>query len=119
MYRYFFRFVVMTLTILTVNLITTAITNYMVSYKTHYKPIAFTFLGMAVTVVILYPLFIKLESWIKDISVKAIKSGKSVAGKFFGLLFTFLAALLILSYFYAKVWFHIDFFRALLHSGVK
>jgi hypothetical protein len=74
---------------------------------------------MAVTVVILYPLFIKLESWIKDISVKAIKSGKSVAGKFFGLLFTFLAALLILSYFYAKMWFHIDFFRALLHSGVK
>jgi hypothetical protein len=74
---------------------------------------------MAVTVVILYPLFIKLESWIKDISVKAIKSGKSLAGKFFGLLFTFLAALLILSYFYAKVWFHIDFFRALLHSGVK
>jgi hypothetical protein len=91
----------------------------MVSYKTHYKPVAFTFLGMAVTVVILYPLFIKLESWIKDISVKAIKSGKSVAGKFFGLLFTFLAALFILSYFYAKMWFHIDFFKAIFHSGVK
>ena len=89
MYRYFFRFVVMTLTILTVNLITNAITNYMVSYKDHYKPVAFTFLGMAITVVILYPVFIKLESWVRDISVKAIKSGKSVAGKFFGLLFTF------------------------------
>ena len=98
MYRYFFRFVVMTLTILTVNLITNAITNYMISYKDHYKPVAFTFLGMAITVVILYPVFIKLESWVRDISVKAIKSGKSVAGKFFGLLFTFVAALLVLSY---------------------
>ncbi len=77
MYRYFFRFVVMTLTILTVNLITNAITNYMVSYKNHYKPVAFTFVGMAITVVILYPFFLKLEDWVKAISVKAIKSGKS------------------------------------------
>ena len=118
MYRYFFRFVVMTLTILTVNLITNAITNYMVSYKDHYKPVAFTFLGMAITVVIIYPVFIKLESWVKDISVKAIKSGKSVAGKFFGLIFTFAAALLVLSYFYAKMWYHIDFFQALLHGRI-
>ena len=109
MYRYFFRFVVMTLTILTVNLITNAITNYMVSYKNHYKPVTFTFIGMAITVVILYPFFIKLEDWVKVISVKAIKSGKSVGGKFFGLLFTFLAALLVLFYFYAKMWYHIDF----------
>ncbi len=42
MYRYIFRFAVMTLTILTVNLITNAITNYMVSYKSHYKPVTFT-----------------------------------------------------------------------------
>ena len=91
MYRYFFRFVVMTLTILSVNLLTGAISNYMVSYKNHYKPVAFTFLGMAITVVIFYPLFIKLESWVKTISMKAVKSGKSVAGKYLGLLFTFLA----------------------------
>ena len=118
MYRYFFRFVVMTLTILTVNLIATAITAYMVSYKNHYKPIAFTLLGMAVTVVILYPLFLKLESWVRDISLRAIRSGKSVAGKYFGLLFTFLAALLILFYFYGKMWYHIDFFKAILHGGI-
>jgi len=114
MYRYFFRFAVMTITILTVNLLTSSVTNYMVSYKDHYKPIAFTFIGMAITVVILYPFFIKLEGWVKIISVKAIKSGKSVAGKFFGLIFTFLAALLVLLYFYAKMWYHINVFQALL-----
>ena len=110
MYRYFLRFVVMILTILTVNLITSAITNYMVSYKNHYKPVAFTFIGMAITVVILYPFFLKLEDWVKVISVKAVKSGKFVGGKFFGLLLTFMAGLLILFYFYAKMWYHIDFF---------
>jgi len=80
--------------------------------------VAFTFLGMAITVVILYPIFIKLEFWVKDVSVKAIKSGKSVAGRFFGLLFTFLAALFVLSYFYAKMWYHIDFFQALIHGRI-
>jgi hypothetical protein len=119
MYRYFFRFVVMTVTILSANLITNAISTYMVSYKNHYRPVTFTFLGMAVTVLILYPLFIKLESWVKEISIKAIRSGKSLAGKYFGLLFTFLAALVVLSYFYAKMWYHINIFQALLHRTVN
>jgi hypothetical protein len=80
----------------------------MISYKNHYKPVAFTFIGMAITVLILYPFFIKLEDWVKTISVKAVRSGKSVAGKSLGLLLTFLAGLLILFYFYAKMWYHID-----------
>jgi hypothetical protein len=117
MYRYFLRFVVMTLTILSVNLITIAITNYMVSYKNHYRPLVFTFLGMAITVIILYPLFSKLECWVKELSVKAVRSGKSVAGKFFGLLLTFMAALLLLAFFYAKMWYHINFFHVLLHGS--
>ena len=116
MYRYFFRFVVMTLTILTVNLIATSITAYMISYKNHYKPIAFTFLGMAVTVVILYPLFAKLESWVKDISLRAVRSGKSLGGKYFGLLLTFLIAMTVLCYFYGKMWYHTDFFQVLIHG---
>jgi hypothetical protein len=119
MYRYFFRFVVMTLTILTVNLISIAITNYMVSYKNHYRPVIFTFLGMAVIVVILYPFFIKLESWVKEISLKIVRSGKSVAGKYLGLFLTFVAALLILCYFYGTMWYHINFFHALLNGGIK
>jgi len=119
MYRYFFRFVVMTITILTANLLTNAISSYLIRYKNHYRPITFTFLGMAVIVLILYPLFIKLESWVKEISIKAIKSGKSLAGKYFGLMFTFIAALIVLSYFYAKMWYHINIFQTMFHSGIK
>jgi hypothetical protein len=109
----------MTLTILTVNLISIAVTGYMVSYKNHYKPVIFKFLGMAVIVVILYPFFIKLESWVKEISLRIVRSGRSVAGKYLGLLITFVAALLILCYFYGKLWFHINFLQFLLHGGIK
>lgn len=115
MYRYFFRFVVITLTILTVNLLTAAISEYMISYKNHYKPVAFTFLAMAITVVIFYPLFTKLESWIKILSVKVVKGGKSVAGKYLGLLFTFFVALIILAYFYAKMWYNVNLFSLLVN----
>lgn len=118
MYRYSFRFVVMTLTILTANLLTNALSNYMISYKNHYKPLAFTFIGMGITVVVFYPLFLKLESWVKDISVRAVKSGKTVAGKYLGLLLVFIAGLVILSYFYAKMWYHINILRVIFHGNL-
>ena len=119
MYRYFFRFVVITLTILTANLITNAISDYMISYRNSYKPLTFTLLGMLIIVVIFYPLFLKLEDWIKRISVKVIKSGTSLAGRYLGLTLTFLGALIILSYFYAKLWYHIDLVKILFHGGLK
>jgi hypothetical protein len=119
MYKFFFRFVVTILTILTATLITNTISDFMVSYKNHYKPVVFTFIGMGIIVVIFYPLFMKLNDWVKNISVKAIKSGSSVAGKYFGLLLTFLGGLLILFYFYARIWYHIDFIQVLFHGNIK
>jgi hypothetical protein len=118
MYRFFFRFVVTTLTILTANLITNALGNYLVSYKNQYKPLTFTLLGMAIIVVIFYPLFVKLEEWVKKISVKMVKSGNSLAGKYLGLFFTFICGLIVLAYFYSKVWYHIDLFKALIHGDI-
>lgn len=118
MYRYTFRFVVMTLTILTANLLTNALSNYMVSYKNQYKPLVFTFIGMGITVMVFYPLFLKLESWVKDISIKAVKSGKTVAGKYLGLLLVFIAGLMVLSFFYAKMWYHINILRVIFHGSI-
>jgi hypothetical protein len=57
MYRFFFRFVVTTLTILTANLLTTAISDYMITYKNHVKPLTFTLFAMGIIVVVFYPLF--------------------------------------------------------------
>jgi hypothetical protein len=119
MYRYFFRFVVATLTILTANLLTTALSDYMITYKNHVKPITFTLVAMAIIVVVFYPLFMKMEEWLKGISVKFVKSGNSVAGKYFGLTMTFLAGLIILLYFYTKMWYHVDLFKVLLSGNIK
>ena len=90
----------------------------MVSYKNSYKPLIFTFLGMAVLVIIFYPLFVKLDEWLQKISVKMIKSGNSLAGKYLGLLLVFLSGLIILAYFYGKMWYHLDFFQILIHGNI-
>jgi hypothetical protein len=118
MYRFFFQFIVTTLTILTANLVTNAISNYMVSFKNSYNPLTFTLIGMMIIVVVFYPLFMKLEDWITYLSVKVIRSGNSFAGKYMGLFLTFLAGLLVLFYFYARMWYHIDFLRVLVHGNI-
>jgi hypothetical protein len=118
MYKYLFRFIVTTLTILTANLITNAISNYMVTYRYSTRPIAFTFIGMMIIVVVFYPLFIRLEDWISGISVRFVKSGRSLAGKYFGLAAAFSGGMVILFYFYARMWYHIDFIMVLFNGEI-
>ena len=118
MYRYFFRFVVATLTILTANLLTSALSSYMTTYRNHVKPLTFTLIAMAIIVVVFYPLFIKMEDWLKSLSVRFIRTGKSVGGKYVGLFITFLGALMVLMYFYAKMWYHIDLLKVLFSGNI-
>ena len=65
MYRKLFKLAVTLITILTVNLISGKISDYLVNYKykTHIKPITFTLIAMGVIVIIFYPLITKLEDW--------------------------------------------------------
>jgi len=119
MYKFLFRFFVTSLTILTASLLTTAISDYMVSYKNSFKPLTFTLIGMGIIVVIFYPLFIKLEDWVTSISVKFIKKGKSMGGKYLGLFLTFFIGMIVLMYFYAKMWYHIDIFKALINGSFR
>jgi len=118
MYRYFFRFIVMSITILTANLLTTVLSNYLITFKNHVRPLTFTIMGMGITVVIFYPLFAKLEEWVKGLSRKVVKKGKSMAGKYLGLIFSFLVCLMVLSYFYAKMWYHIDILKILIRGDI-
>jgi len=118
MYRFFFRFVVTALTILTANLLTTAVSDYMTTYRNHVKPLTFTLIAMAIIVVVFYPLFIKMEDWLKSLSVRFIRTGKSVGGKYVGLFITFLGGLMVLMYFYAKMWYHIDLLKILFTGSI-
>ena len=108
MYKFLFRFFVITITILTANLLTTALSDYLITYRHHMKPISFTLIGMGVIVLVFYPLFTKMHEWVKNISARFMRTGKSVAGKYAGLFLAFFVAMLILFYFYAKMWYNID-----------
>src|SRR5512133_1409734 len=119
MYRNSFRFAVMSITILTANLLTTALGSYLVTFKNHVSPVSFTLIGMAVTVIIFYPLFAKLEDWVKGLSMKIVRKGKSVAGKYLGLLVVFASCILVLGYFYARMWYHIDLWHILLRGDIS
>ena len=119
MYRFLFRFVVTALTILTANLLTNAISDYMITYKNHLRPFTFTLVAMAIIIVVFYPLFMKMNDWLQIISVKLIRSGSSLAGKYLSLSFTFLVGLTVLFYFYARMWYHIDFFKVLFQGNLR
>lgn len=119
MYRRLFKFVVTTLTILTANLVTTYISEYLISYKSHLRPITFSLVAMGIICVIFYPLFTKLEEWINDISTKIIKGGKSLGGKYLGLIMVFILCLAVLTYFYAKLWYKIDLLKILFAGRIN
>lgn len=108
----------MSITILTANLLTSAIGSYLITYRNHVKPLKFTLLGMAITVVILYPLFARLEGWVKILSMKIVKKGRSMAGKYLGLIMTFMICLTVLGYFYVKMWYHIDLWQILITGKI-
>ena len=118
MYKALFKFVVTTLTILTVNLLTIKLTDYLISFKTHYRPITFTLVAMGVITIIFYPLFMWLEDWLNDLSAKIVRSGKSFGGRYLGLLVIYFVCLTILLYFYAKMWYHLDLIKVLFKGHI-
>lgn len=113
MYQKIFKFVVTIFTILTANLLTTWISDQLISHKYEIRPLRFTLIAMGVIAVVFYPLFIKLEDWLNSLSKKFVKAGHSIGGKYIGLLLMFLIGLFILTFFYARMWYHINIFTML------
>lgn len=106
----------MSLTILTANLVTAAITDYLVSYKWETKPMRFTLISMAIITVVFYPLFTRLEEWLNQLSKKFVKAGHSIVGKYIGLILMYWVGLFILFHFYARMWYHINVFQMLIRG---
>jgi hypothetical protein len=118
MYRRLFKFVVTTLTILTANLITNYASEYLIGYKRHMRPLAFTLVAMGIITLIFYPLFTKMEEWLTELSARIVKSGRSMGGKYLGLLLVFALSLCILTYFYTKLWYRIDLIKSLINGSI-
>jgi len=108
MYRKIFNFAVTVITILTANLITTFITDKLISYKWELKPLRFTVLSMMIITIIFYPLFLMMQKWLDVLSRRFVKAGHSVAGKYLGLLLMFIIGLFILTCIYANLWYNIN-----------
>jgi hypothetical protein len=44
-------------------------------------------------------------------------AGKNVAGRYLGLMAMFLVGLLVLFYFYAQMWYHLNIFKLMLNGS--
>ena len=119
MYRHLFKAVITIITILSVNLLTNYISNYMVTYKSHYKPLTYTLIEMGIVIVIFYPLFIKMEDWVNSLSIKLVIKGRSIAGKYVGLVLAFAVSLSVLFYLYAKLWYKLDIVKILFSGNIS
>lgn len=101
-----YKFMLMTVTILAANLmsgfISTAVLDY---YKLNFSPKIATMIGMAVLVLVLYPLYRYLNSWMNTLSKKLMKTGKKLIGPKIGALFMFTILLTALYFGYHKLWF--------------
>lgn len=118
MYRNLFKFAVLSITILTAELIANLITNYLVSYKWQYKPLQFTLLSMAIIVIVFYPLLTQFEKWLNKFTKRFVKASHFYFGKYLGLLFMYLVSLLILIWFYTKMWYNIDLINYLIDGKI-
>lgn len=108
MYKKVFNVMVLMITVLSVNLITGWLTDYIIHYKLGINPYKFTAIAMLALVFILVPAYSYLGKQMEYLIVKVLLSGSSSFGKIVGLLFSFAVIFGILFLLYLKEWFHIS-----------
>jgi hypothetical protein len=101
--------------ILAAYLITTLIEDYFLAHRGEVRLNKYytVLIGMAVVVIIYYPLFTKIDKWSTSFSKKFIQAGKKISGKRTGALLAFIIAFLILYYFLMKMWYDTDLIRVI------
>jgi len=104
-YKKLVNFFIFIISILSVNLITTYLTDWLFQYRFTAHPAKATLIGMGAVVFILYPAFNWLDEISEKFTKKFFKAGKNTGGRFFGLLFAFIIALTVLFLFYIHLWF--------------
>lgn len=108
MYKKLFNVMVLMITVLTVNLLTGWITDYIIHYKLSINPYKFTAIAMLALVFILVPAYSYLGKQVEYLIAKVLLSGSNSFGKIMGLLLSFAAIFSVLFVIYLKEWFHIN-----------
>jgi hypothetical protein len=104
-FRHLFKAFVLILTILSVNLLTAHLDNYLSDYRGQFDALTFTVLGMGVIVLLFYPLFAWLDQGIDRIAREFLAFGKRLIGRKTGMILAFLAGFYGLFYLYGQLWF--------------
>lgn len=99
---------VLMISVLTVNLLTGYITNYIIHYKLDLNPFKFTAIAMLVLVFILVPAYSYLGSQVELLAARILVKGSNSFGKILGLLFAFGLIFSILYAIYLRQLFHIN-----------
>ena len=113
MYKKIFNVMVLMISVLTVNLLTGWITDYIIHYKLGIDPYKFTAIAMLALVFILVPAYSYLDKQIEYLIVKVLLSGSNSFGKVMGLFFSFALIFGVLFTLYLKEWFHINLLMVL------
>lgn len=104
---------VLMISVLTLNLLTGFITNYIINYKTDINPYKFTGIAMLTLVFILVPAFRYMSSKVEIVVARVLVSGSNSFGKTIGLLFSFALIFGILFIIYLHQWFDINLWDVL------
>ena len=104
---------VLMISVLTLNLITGFITNYIVHYNIGINPYKFTGIAMLTLVFILVPAYSYMKPKVELLVARVLVSGSNSFGKNLGLLFVFAIIFGILFVIYLYQWFDISLFQFL------
>lgn len=99
---------VLMISVLTLNLLTGFITNYIVHYKIDINPFKFTAIAMLALVFILVPAYSYMSTQIEMLVARLLVSGSNSFGKIIGLLLSFAIIFGLLFTIYLKQWFNIS-----------
>jgi hypothetical protein len=108
MYRKLFSIMVLMITVLTVNLLTGWLTDYIVHYNLGLDPYKFTAIAMLALVFILVPAYSYLHLKIEVLIAKIFFTGGNSFARLIGLVFSFSLAFGILFSIYLYEWFDIN-----------
>lgn len=99
--------------VLTLNLLTGYITDYIVHHNSGINPYKFTGIAMLALVFILVPAFSYMNPKVEHLVARVLVSGSNSFGKNMGLLLSFIVIFGILFLIYLNQWFGINFWEML------
>lgn len=108
MNRRIFSFLVLFVTILIANLITTLITDYFLRFRGQSSALKFTAIGMVVIVVLFYPLFEYINRLTERATARLLRKGRNLFGRILGIYIAFALVILAMYCIYAYTWFNVN-----------